>query len=31
MNTLGERKVASADSDPLVFYPREQALVFRAL
>ena len=31
MNTLGVRKVASVDSDPFIFYPGEQALVFRVL
>jgi len=31
VNTLGVRKVASADSDPFIFYPGEQALVFRVL
>ena len=31
MNTLGVRKVASADSDPFIFYPGEHALVFRVL
>ena len=31
VNTLGVRKVASADSDPFKFYPGEQALVFRVL